>query len=243
LSALLVLCDEIQEWLRPSYGMSALAESTYARMNWQQSALPRSRRVCEGVWAPGCKVANGRVVWASTLAASSPTIRLRYADQNVNVFEPLSRLMMKLYNLERIQGINQVRLRLEIEIPWLGAEPAGVQKRISELGILCDFALLSEVGISGELLRVHSKPPRKRCRCCCYRHQSIPNMDVVCLDFAKFERVPRERPLIARPPWEFEKQLHAFKREYCRKMKVRCTYFEESDEWTIRQLPEVRTDS
>jgi hypothetical protein len=233
LDALLVICDEIQEWLRPTVNSRSLTEFTIAHINNQRVLPITVRRVCRQIEVFDCRVSGGQIRFFNS---SIPIVRLRYTDQNLNLYEPLSRILRKVYNLERIEGLNDIKLRVEIEIPWL-ADCNGGQKSLSELDILREYSLLYECGISPELYDIKPEPYRRLSRCVCHTRTN-PNYDVICLDFTRFDDVQRNRPLVAQPPWEYEGELQEFKKERCIKAGVRCRYFEDAEEWAFHQLPD-----
>ena len=243
LAGLLVLCDEIQEWQRPRYNAWELAESSVSHMSFRHALDVGPRHVCEAVTVTQCKVERGELRF-DVPRGSIPRVILRYANQNVNIFDPLSRLLHKAYNLERLEGVNVVRLALEIWIPRLPRKRPGSADpdrwAVSELGILRDFCLLRETGISQELFVVSGNRPRPRERCSSYEATHQGRLyDAVCLNLNRFPAKPRRDPLLRKPPWAFEENLFSFKREYCRRNHVECALFSEDDDWPEKQIVDV----
>lgn len=241
LTALLVLCDEIQEWHRPRYNTWDLVRKSVAAIHEHQLLDTSVRRVSEAVFFVDCKWKKGNVVFAAT----RPRIIVRYADQNLHRFDPLSRVLQKIYNLQRLMDFDGANMLLEIEIRRLPREPrtidAGEQamdlEQISELDILRDFSLLREVGVSPELFVRQSSPEDGR-RCVLLERRDV---DVIRLDLALLGQTPaRHSPLVSVPPWEFEKRLLDFKREFCRRNGVVCSLFNDDEEWPEQQIAAAR---
>ncbi len=239
LAAVLVLCDEIQEWQRPCYNMWELAQSSFAFMSHPHNREIDARGVCEAVLVDGCSVGDHHLRFTSP----TPRITLRYGDQNRNLFEPLTRLLHKIYNLERLHGLNRVPLVVEIWIPRLPrklSHSPAADGWVSELGILRDFCLLKECGVSSDLYSVAGTGPNPAKKCSCYTATHLTSVyDVVSLNFQMFPSIPRSEPLVTRPPWEFEERLWTFKREYCRRNHIECMFFDDDEEWPERQIVDV----
>jgi hypothetical protein len=237
LTTILVLCDEIQEWLRPSYGSWTLTEAMISLINFQHMLSMLPRTVSEPPVFDGVYSNNNQLVFRRSKGDAPVTVRLRYADQNVNVFEPLSRLLMKIYNLERIEGLQKVHLRFELQIPWLTGPRLRYPMDLSELSILRDFCLLCESGISSELYSSDHHNAAVKGRCSSYSTSlKGKKYDIITLDLSRFHENPRKNPLVGRPPWEFLGNLWEFKREYCRKKGALCSFFDECDDWPFRQI-------
>jgi hypothetical protein len=243
LAALLVLCDEIQEWQRPCYNVWELAQNSFAFLSYPHDQEIGPRRVCEAVLVKGCSMAGRHLQFTSP----NPTVILRYGDQNRNLFEPLTRLLHKVYNLERIHGLNRVPLVLEIWIPRLPRRPPGVsatERWIGELDILRDFCLLKEIGIGPRLYTVTGTAAEPGKKCSCYEARHLTRVyDAVSLNLRMFLDDPRSEPLVKKPPWEFEEKLLTFKREYCRVNHLECTIFNEDEDWPERQIFDVSSST
>jgi hypothetical protein len=242
LSALLVLCDEIQEWHRPRYNAWELAQRSLAAIHERRLQDAAVRRVSEAVFFEGCEWKNGNIIFT----ASRPRIVLRYSDQNLNRFDPMARLLQKIYNLERLAGFEGANMLLDIEIRRLPQEPRSFKagKRVlllepvSELDIFRDFSLLREVGVSAELF-TRRPSPEEDVRCVRFDGRDV---DVVRLDLALLgQPAARKSPLVGVPPWEFEKRLLEFKREYCRRNSVICSLFNDDEEWPEQQIIATRS--
>jgi hypothetical protein len=239
LAALLVLCDEIQEWQRPCYNVWELAQSSFSFISYPHRPEIDPRGVCEAVLFEGCTIEGRHLRWTSP----TPRVIVRYGDQNKNLFEPLTRLLHKVYNLERVEGLNRVPLVFEVwipRLPWKRPDPSAREGWIGELRILRDFCLLKERGVSPLLYTVvdEERDPSKKCSC--YRASHLSRVyDAVSLNLSRFPDVPRSDPLVKRPPWESEKKLLAFKREYCRRSWIECKLFNEDEDWPERQLVDV----
>jgi hypothetical protein len=242
LTALLVLCDEIQEWQRPQYNAWELAYRSMAAIHDQDVRSPVIRRVCDAVKFSDCRYDTDAIVFNSKV----PEVALIYADQNLNRFDPISRLLFKIFNLERLDGLKDLRLILEIRMRRLPLRPrlpqiaqcAASAGRVSELDILRDFCLLREVGVSPDLFTRRPRTFNAIRRCVCSEESDGQQMlDVVRLDLRGFQKsVGGGSPLIRVPPWEFQRSLFEFKREYCRRRRVDCKLFSDDEEWPEQQI-------
>jgi len=245
LSALLILCDELQEWQRPRYSAWGLALSSVEAIQDQELPESSGRRVCEAMEFEGCTSSGAGILFSSQV----PKILFRYSDQNLNRFDPITRLLRKIHNLERIEGLQDIRLLLEVQIRRLPRKPLpGESERSgpaeageSELDILRDFCVLREVGLSAELFTRRTLTETSKGRCICYEVTDGPQpLDMVRLDLRGFTRKARRKsPLVRIPPWDFEKRLLEFKREYCRRKGVYCTLFSDDEEWPEQQIIKV----
>jgi hypothetical protein len=236
LSALLVLCDELQEWQRPRYNAWELTQSAMVSIHYRELGGAAIRRVSEAVIFENCADDSGRIVFPS----GERKIIVRYADQNLNRFDPIIRLLYKVYTLERLEGLKSIPMVLEIQMRRLQRERSP-DSETSELDILRDFCLLHEVGVSPELF---TRPRAPTVGGRCIRSEladKSPTLDVVRLDLSAFPREPRrESPLIPIPPWDFQEQWFNFKREFCRRKGLLCTLFSDDEEWPEQQItPEV----
>jgi len=236
--AALIICDELQEWDRPSCDPQRLTESVASLINLDRAEVVRGRRIAEPIQLENCSVPGGRLEFAE---GAVPKIVIRYADQNVNRFDPLSRILAKIYNLERIDAINEARLCIEL---WVRAltkkEDVAGGPRVREIDILRDFALLYEVShFSPELYTlVHGGFPEDR-RCVHWQHvdkQQDSLFDVLTLNLRRFPAKPRNDPLVGKDPSEFHEELREFKREYCRKKGVECRCYADDEPWEIKHI-------
>jgi hypothetical protein len=234
LAGALIVCDELQDWHRPRFDMPELTESIMSLINLQKIQAVQRRKVCEPVEVG--QLEKGSLDFKK---GSGPVkIVLRYTDQNVNVYEPIGHLLSKIYNLERIEGIDKINMILEIWIPTLTGEGKG---SVREMDILRDFCLLCESAyVNLELFTLgKTKDAYKKQRCTYYRRQGEINdreYDVIMLNLTKFPKKPRTKPLVMKDPWTFEEQLWEFKKSYCRRKNVRCVFLENENDWPIRQI-------
>ena len=248
LSALLILCDELQEWRRPRYNMWELTQSAMASIHNRELGNATIRRVCETVIFENCSCNDGRIDFPS----KDFKIILRYADQNLNRFDPVIRLLYKVYNLERIEALKTIGVVLEIQMRRLRRKPRRINSQqgrledeqarledegVSELDILRDFCLLHEVGVGYELF---TRRPAMMASERCIRSETpdnSPPLDVIRLDMRAFDKKPRsESPLVPIPPWEFEQQWFNFKREFCQRKDLDYAFVGDDEEWGEQQI-------
>jgi hypothetical protein len=249
LAALLVVCDELQDWNRPTFNQDSLTANVASLINFQAIGELQARRICEPLVFRNARVEEGRLV----SSGRQPRVVLRYTDQNANVFDPLTRVLYKIYNLERIRGIHRINLTLEIWLRYLESDPSPYDTsqevaRISEIDILREFALVGEADyVSKDLFTLERDvaPGMPSRRPVAHRNaemwplaygQRARKCDVIVLNFAQFPPVPRKDPIVRKAPWEFEEELWRFKLAYCRKKNVPCKFLIGDDDWSIEQI-------
>lgn len=106
LAALLVLCDEIQDWGRPRWDSEALASEVFSVLHFRRPWTLPPRRMCRRF---------------SVRVEGSPknrrgTIVLEYADPVAQEYDPWGLVVGKLYALQRLADLPPLKLILRIPL-------------------------------------------------------------------------------------------------------------------------------
>ncbi len=234
LAGVLVICDEIQDWDRPRHKATSLVVAGASLTHFQAGQISDSRQTTEKV-----EIHFGRAF--DGVATEFTEVTVDFADQNVNMFDPICRLLGTIHNWERIQDVRGLPLIVRFQIPRLrqvALIPGSAPKPCSEIGLLREFCLLAEAGCVSSQLFDCVSPDSVPSRCCSHfvgvRESPDDLVDVVCVNFHEFPESPRDNgPLIRRPPWDFQEKYQAFKQDYCRKHGVPCEYLNGDYPWPI----------
>jgi len=220
LSALLVFCDELQEWGRWTVKPGELTGQILELINWSQVAAVQRRKLTEQV-----EFDDSTVSWASGTLRRTPGqdliwLRVTYANQNQKdtLFEPLSVLLYKLFNFQRLRNTASLDLGLELRFkPLEGAR---------ELDVLADFVLEEDAAYIDPVLFTPASRSDRGQRAITYVRAS--GYDAIHVNLARIGDLA-STPLLSRPPWEFKPDLYRFKRRWTRERKIVCRFFDKDD--------------
>ncbi|HDZ22172.1 MAG TPA: hypothetical protein ENH80_15355 [Phycisphaerae bacterium] len=209
LSALLAVCDEIQDWLRPRYHGRDLAVAGVSMVHgWGLDGALIDRQTTDSVTVDK----QGGVT----------RVVVTMADQNRHRFEPVCRLLGAIHNWERIHEIAKTALCVEFRLHRLSSNGDSSTDAISEIEILREFCLATgNAWVSPDVHTLHKNAAIAADQRCTYYQQTIDrtcSMDVIVVNFLKFPDDPRRRdPLVRRPAWDIELAFREFKTDYCNK--------------------------
>ena len=229
LTALLIICDELQDWQRPKYADMSLSKSTISFINQYSTNLPNSRNICDRLIVYNFNMDGNTIYYDKS--EDIPIISIFYSDQNKNNYDPISRILSLIHNYERIINLNQLNLRINLYIhPLIGKD----RNYVKEIEILKEYCILKEVGYIDKRLytKITSDNQLLKEKCCHFEKDSNGILyDVVSLNFPQFPRIPRDSPILRKPPWDFESDYLEFKKAYCEKKQIECRYLQSDDEW------------
>lgn len=118
IAALLVLCDELQDWGRPRWDSDVFAEQVLAAMHFGQARLRGYTDMCS-------RLRIQRSPSARTMPRA--TIVLDYTDPVRNEYNPWRMVIYKLHALQRLAGLPPLRLVMRIPrmapATWAGVDP------------------------------------------------------------------------------------------------------------------------
>ena len=227
LTAVLVLCDEMQDWGRRGFGTNELLDGSASLINFRAVGSLPDERICEPIHFHGYRLKKGLLSPARGL---QPVAVMVYRDQNDNCYEPLLVLLKKIYNLERIIGIEGVDLRIEAWVPWLSNS---TERTLPEVDILREFVCETNGSYIGTDLINTSYANRNRACSWLRMDDTLESCkgrrySVLTLNLPQFG-LSQTSPLVSRNPNDFRKELWDFKKRFCQKKGVACRFFDRDD--------------
>jgi len=232
LAALLIICDELQEWGRYRLPVGEAAQRLYELVNLRAIARRPAWSHVEDLTIENGRLQDGRLV----VTDQEPLhCVLAYKDQNENVYNPLDVLLMKLANFQRLKNGAYLKLVVDLRIPRLSGKADGRKSRsLGEIEILAALVQQEDAGWIDPSITTPVKPAASAGRAIAYlRGFPDSQCDTLRIDLARL--ACQDRPLLTRMPWEFQEELLRFKREYCLRENIPCTFLAEDDR-TYRYL-------
>jgi hypothetical protein len=219
LAALLVICDELQEWGRFRLPIGEGARRIRDMINIRAISKMERWGYTGSVDVENLTFETGQMRVADP--AAPVVFIIRYKDQNQNVYNPLDVLLFKVANLQRIRRL-QVPIAIELRFPPLRRRSAQ-QPAVGEIDILRRYAEQEDVGwIDPQLFTLGKREDK---RGVVYFRDS--DTDVVRINVDRLSM--NSRPLLSKMPWECQEQLLRFKREYVLRNNIPCAYLAEQD--------------
>jgi len=233
LAALLIVCDELQEWGR--WKLARLGPALLDLIDCRRIIGLERRYLTQRVtfdsrtveWIPSCFDGNGN--WQDgrlqTVGDQAQVwIRVEYANQNHqdSPFDPLTLLLAKLMNFERLRNTSDLRLGLELRFELL--KDGSTHAR--ELEILADFVLQQDAGYISHAVFTPNDQQAKFLQPVTYVAER--EHDVVYVNLSLMDQ-QAEDPLLSRPPWDFRRELLRFKRDWVRDRGIRCLFLDKDD--------------
>lgn len=233
LAALLVICDEIQEWGRFRLPVGEAAREIYDLINLQAVAQRERWGYTESVIIKNGRIEEGKLVG---LKADEPIwLVIKYLDQNVNVYNPLNVLLFKLANLQRIGNGRFLNIRIDLQFPCLPRYD-GRGDKVGEISILRRYVKLEDRGCMDP--EVVTPAPENANQRVVYMPNRPEGYETFRINMNRL--AGDDRPLIYKMPWDFQEDLLRFKREYCLRNGIKCTFLAEDDR-TARYRDQTRT--